>query len=217
MNIKKFTSVQIGHVCAHFERSVEHGKYSNEIINEHADKTALNYNLAPDRDGQVNYIHEMLEKVKHQNRKDLIVMASCIVHVPPGLNERHYDDFFKESYNFLVDRFGKQSGLENPEDIVISCYTHWDETTPHFHFAFCPIFDDGRGPRFLAKKAISRDNLQTLHQDLQKHLREKGIYCNILTGSTIRDERGKSVPMWRYKKIQAERTRERNIERSRRF
>ena len=193
MNIKKFSLKDCGHVCAHYERSVPKGHYSNTDIDE--SKTYQNYNLGPERaEGQVNYIKRLLSQVSHAKRKDLVCMCSVVVNAPTTLAANMHEKFFDLSYDFLVERYGTISGFDNKEDIVVSCYRHMDETTDHIHFAFCPIKMDSNGhQRFIAKEVICRNDLRTLHQDLSSYLSEHGCRADVINGKTQKDTFGRAL------------------------
>ncbi len=127
MNVAKFKLSDCGHVCAHYERSVATGHYSNKDIDE--SKIDQDYNLGPERNiKQTEYINKMLSEVDHVKRKDLVVMASVVLDAPSTLPQEHHERFFNLSYQFLIDRYGRdkegKSILSNPEDICISCYRH---------------------------------------------------------------------------------------------
>ena len=142
---------------------------------------------------QMEYLQQMLKDIDHSKRKDLVCMASLIVDAPASLSEEFHDRFFDLSYNFLVDRYGGIAGFKNKEDVVISCYRHRDESTDHIHFAFCPILNEDDHQRFCAKEVISREDLRTLHQDLDRYLKENGLRCEILNGKTQRDSTGRAL------------------------
>ena len=192
-NIAKFTLKACGHVCAHFERSVVHGHYSNKDIDE--SKTQYNVNLAPERPGgQINYIRNLLSQVSHAKRKDLVCMCSVVVNAPSTLPVNMHDRFFRLTYDFLVDRYGSIAGFEIKEDIVVSCYRHIDESSDHIHFAFCPIKIDQTGrQRFIAKEVVCRNDLRTLHQDLSNYLSEHGCRADVINGKTQKDAFGRAL------------------------
>ncbi len=217
MHIAKFNLEACGHVCAHFERKPAPGHYSNKSIDDK--RTGDNYNIGPTRDcTQIEYIKKSLEEISHLKRDNLTVMASVIVNKPADLAVEYQEKFFRESYNFLVKRFC--GAFTNPEDGVVSCYVHLDETTPHIHFAFLPVknkkMKNGETKkRFCSKELITRDNLATLHQDLQEYLnKECNLRCKILTGTTQRDAYGRALSVRELKKQTAERERNRSIDRT---
>lgn len=171
-HVAKHTRAAVGHLCAHYDRSAK--RISNENIDPA--RTHENYNLGPAREmGQVDFINQRCGEVRCHNRKDVNVMCSWVVTVPKNLSEQDTGRFFKESYGFLIARYG---GEKN----VISCHVHMDEITPHMHFAFVPVVADQRrgGYKVSAKDAVNRGDLRTFHEDLEKHLvgvfgREVGI------------------------------------------
>lgn len=57
-------------------------------------------------------------------------------------------EFFQKAYDFLADRYGREN--------VISATVHMDEKTPHMHFNFVPVTEDGR---LSAKDVLSRQRL----------------------------------------------------------
>ncbi len=217
MHIDKYSMTQCGHLCAHFERSVRAGHYSNENID--SSRTHLNENLCKaNRPNQIDYIRKMLDTVPHVNRKDLVVMGSIIVDAPKNLDEGLHDVFFALAYDFLVDRYGSISGFYNKEDIVISCYRHKDETTDHIHFAFLPIKADNEDPtkqRFVAKEVICRQDLRTLHQDFDNYLKQFGLKADVLNGRTQRNEYGRALTVKELKNKNRNINRDRYLERER--
>ncbi len=216
MNVAKFSLQKCGHVLAHFERSVKPGHYSNKDIDPN--RTNQNENLCRQpRPKQIDYIKEKLNTVQHANRKDLVCMCSIVLDAPDTLPVNLHDRFFELSYEFLKDRYGKVAGFDDPEDVVISCYRHRDETTDHFHFAFLPIIKDENGQRFCAKEVVCKQDLSTLHQDLDAFLKEHGLRADILNGKTQRDAYGRALSVKELKRRDYERSRNRNLERRTRF
>ena len=99
-NVAKFSIKDIGHVCAHFERSVKPGHYRNLDID--STRTCVKENLGPKRpEGQVKYVKKMLDSISHAKRKDLVCMCSIVVNAPKTLPSQMHDKFFKETYGFL--------------------------------------------------------------------------------------------------------------------
>lgn len=209
-NIRKFSSMRdIGHMCKHYERSVEAGHYSNEEIDE--GRIQYNYNLAPDRGKQTDYIKQKIDAVMDGRtlRKDAVKMCCCVVDAPQNLPEEKEEIFFIAVYDFLVSRYGGKSGMG--EDVVVSAYVHKDETRPHLNFAWMPICFNKNGVRtFAAKEVVSRSDLRTLHQDLGAYLENLGICkkTDILNGNTIRDTNGRALSVAELKRQSRERIRE---------
>lgn len=158
-HMMKHTKAACGHMFAHFDRGAEN------ISNENLDRTRshLNYNLATHQQmDQGEFVKQRCSEVRCQNRKDVNVMVSWVVTAPQDLPPAEQKDFFKASYDFLENRYGK--------DNVVSAYVHMDETTPHMHFAFVPVTFDQKKDcyKVSAKEVVGRRDLQTFHGDLQK-------------------------------------------------
>ncbi len=217
-NMKKFRDFKdIGHLLAHYERSVEKGHYGNEDIDQ--DKLHLDHeNLAPtrfkmmkDSDGlsvpklddngnpiqikQTEYLKEKIEEVMGDRtlRKDAVKMCCWVIDAPKTLPVEKRANFFREAYNFLIDRYGKKSGMG--EDVCISCYIHKSESTEHIHFAFMPVMERDGIKSFCAKECVGREDLKTFHEDLSRWMSDRNICTrsDILTGSTIRDSSGRAL------------------------
>lgn len=201
-NMRKFSDFKdIGHLCAHYERSVEKGHYGNPDINqERLEEDKIN--LAPDRGKQTNYIKAKIDEVMEGRtlRKDAVRMCCWIVDAPANLPEEKKEAFFKATYEFLIDRYGKKSGMG--EDVCISAYIHKSETTDHIHFAFLPVLEKNGKKSFCAKEVVGRDDLKTFHEDLAKVLEEKNICkrTDILNGATQRDANGRALSVKELKK-----------------
>lgn len=181
-HIEKFQQHALGHMLKHFERAKDkegkHINYGNQNID--LTRTVLNYNLAPSRQNLYGFILDRCKQVFCLKRNDVNLMCSCIVTAPKDLFETEYRLFFKSVYDFLVSRYGGKDA-EN----VISAYVHMDEGRPHIHFAWVPVAYDEEKERWTvsAKKVVTRQDLRTLHQDLENHVkRELGHDVHILTG-----------------------------------
>ena len=181
-HVAKYSKGTLGHMFAHYERAKdkdgEYIKFGNEDID--TNKSYLNYNLAPNHNmSQGEFVKQRCSEVKCLNRKDVKVMCSWVVTAPKDLDPNLHKDFFKESYKFLENRYGA--------DNVVSAHVHMDEKTPHMHFAFVPVVYDAKKDVFKvsAKEKVCKTDLQTFHQDLEKHLeRALGRKINILNEAT---------------------------------
>lgn len=162
-HVAKYTRNTLGHLCRHFERGTDSKeqpiKYSNWDID--ITRSHLNYNLAPQRNSQQEYIKERCAQVHCSKRADVNVMCSWVITAPKTLLENEWELFFKTAYNVLESRYG---GSEN----IVSAYVHMDETTPHMHFAFIPITYDKKKDyqKVSAKEVLTRLDLKTFHGDL---------------------------------------------------
>lgn len=184
--IEKYGRGSTGHLFEHYNR---------DQVGEHCeikrpDLTVTNYNLAPDGE-QTERLRAVIgnkeEKLKGfakcLNRKDVKVLCSCCVTMPKDLASDKEREFFASCYDFLCARYGV--GGDGDKNII-SAYVHRDETTPHMHFAFVPLAPDGKGGyKVSAKEVITRQDLRTLHQDMQEYLEKRlGCVVNIRNGQT---------------------------------
>ena len=89
--------------------------------------------------------------------------------LPEELTEAPYEQqsaFFEATTNFLNDRYGQEN--------AVAAVVHYDETTPHLHYAFVPVVFDDKKSRYKvsAKEVLTRHDLQTFHDDLDQHLKK---------------------------------------------
>ena len=181
-NVQKYKASSMGHMFAHYERRKdehdEYIKYGNQSID--TSKTHLNYNLAENHN-QLEFVKKKLDEVHTFKRKDLNIFATWVITAPKDLPPEQERDFFKTSYDFLCDRYGKEN--------CISAYVHKDETTPHMHFCFMPIVKNGkfRGKivdKLSAKEVLTQTDLKSFHKDLQKAMDKQHIHCLVENGIT---------------------------------
>lgn len=187
-------------VCRHDERHPKDGVKSRKNETIDPEKTALNYNLAPDTYGTVAERIDRIckqEGIRLSSRKDLNVMCSWVVTLPKGMYVTEQEPFFQELYSFLAKRYG--------ENHVITAAVHLDETTPHMHFGFLPVADDGKGGLTVSsKKVVNRMELRKFHRDLSEHMRERfGRDIGIETGITEEQGGNKSVQTMKREAVEA--------------
>jgi len=179
-NVQKYNRGQIGGLTRHYERGQKEDGTYYDFGNQEIDTslTPLNYNFAPERDGgQLSFISQRTSEVKCHNRADVNVMCSWVITAPKNLADGEHELFFREAYFFLNHRYADGSDRN-----VISAYVHMDESTPHLHYAFIPVVRDAKKDieKVSAKVAVNRVDLQSFHQDLERHMhgvfgREVGI------------------------------------------
>ena len=164
-------------------------------------RTHLNYDLAEDLRKRLHggktaskIYDERLEQArkKYQTdngkkmKKDTVSMCSVVVTAPQDLPEEKRADFFKESYDYLVERYGEEN--------VLAANVHMDETTPHMHFQFMPFVQDKKhgGLKLCAKDLETPKTLKTMHPQLEKRLTEK-LKCpvHLLNGATLHGNKTK--------------------------
>ena len=178
MNCEKFTRNQSGNILVHCDRSDPNSTYKNQEI-DHS-KTYLNYNLAPEHKGMTDYefMKKRCEEFKILKRKDVNWLVSWVITMPADYTGNKAL-FFREAYNFMENRYGK--------DNVVSAYVHLDETSPHMHFCFVPVIFDKKKQEYKvnAKQCINKVELKQIHPEMQEYLENKlQTKVNILNGAT---------------------------------
>ena len=178
MNCEKFTRNQSGNILVHCDRSDPNRTYKNQEI-DHS-KTYLNYNLAPEHKGMTDYdfMKKRCEEFKVLKRKDVNWLVSWVITMPTDY-KGNKALFFREAYNFMENRYGK--------DNVVSAYVHLDETSPHMHFCFVPVIFDKKKQEYKvnAKQCINKVELKQIHPEMQEYLENKlQTKVNILNGAT---------------------------------
>ena len=178
MNCEKFTRNQSGNILVHCDRSDPNRTYKNQEI-DHS-KTYLNYNLAPEHTGMTDYefMKKRCEEFKVLKRKDVNWLVSWVITMPTDY-KGNKALFFREAYNFMENRYGK--------DNVVSAYVHLDETSPHMHFCFVPVIFDKKKQEYKvnAKQCINKVELKQIHPEMQEYLEKKlQTKVNILNGAT---------------------------------
>lgn len=175
-HVAKYPASALGHMLNHYGRTkeTEYVIRGNDRIDP--ERTELNYNLAPKREGgELEFIHRRMAEVRCLKRADVNVLCDWVVtlprfkscrtdvHITPD-EEAVERIFFERVYKFLSIRYGEQN--------VVSAFVHRDETTPHIHFAFLPITVDKKrgGEKLSAKEVITRQDLKTFHGDLERYL-----------------------------------------------
>ena len=162
---KKNTRGAVPGLAVHFERKTDH--HTNKDID--VSKTYLNQELLADGSDMVSRFNARLNDVYCMKRDDVKALATWIVTLPEELTEAPYEQqsaFFEATTNFLNDRYGQEN--------AVAAVVHYDETTPHLHYAFVPVIFDDKKSRYKvsAKEVLTRQDLQTFHEDLDQHLKK---------------------------------------------
>lgn len=178
MNCEKFTRNQSTNILVHCNRSDPNRTYKNQEI-DHS-KTYLNYNLAPEHKNMTDYefMKKRCEEFKILKRKDVNWLVSWVITIPADYTGNKAL-FFREAYNFMENRYGKEN--------VVSSYVHLDETSPHMHFCFVPVIFDKKKQEYKvnAKQCINKIELKQIHPQMQEYLEKKlQTKVNILNGAT---------------------------------
>jgi len=176
-HLKKNTRGAVPGLAVHFERKTDH--HTNKEID--VAKTYRNQDLMTDGSDMLSRFNERLNDVYCMKRDDVKALATWIVTLPEELSKAPYEQqsaFFEATKQFLDDRYGQEN--------AVAAVVHYDETTPHLHYAFVPVIFDAKKERYKvsAKQVLTRHDLQTFHDDLDQDLKkvlpfyEKGVLNN---------------------------------------
>lgn len=101
-------------------------------------------------------------------RKDSKILITTSVNIGGDLareSEEKKLEFLLEAYAYLRDRFGGEDG-EN----IVNAEIHLDETNPHLHFNFVPIFEINGSTRLNSDPVMKRDNKKVEHVAIRNHM-----------------------------------------------
>lgn len=165
-HLKKNTRGSVKGLSTHFERKTDN--HSNEEID--VSRSHLNKDLMQDNSDMISRFDERLENVYCMKREDVKALGTWVVTLPDELkneSQNNQNKFFEEIKEFLDERYGKEN--------AVCAVVHYDETTPHLHYAFIPVTFDEKKQRekVSAKEVLNRKDLQSFHDDLDKQLKEK--------------------------------------------
>ncbi|QAR70231.1 mobilization protein (plasmid) [Leuconostoc mesenteroides] len=164
-HLKKNTRGSVPGLTVHFERKTDH--HTNKEID--VSKSYLNQDLMADGSDMLSRFNARLNDVYCMKRDDVKALATWIVTLPEELAEAPYEQqsaFFEATTNFLNGRYGQEN--------AVAAVVHYDETTPHLHYAFVPVVFDNKKARdkVSAKEVLTRHDLQTFHEDLDQDLKK---------------------------------------------
>lgn len=149
-----------------------------------------NYNVHKLRNS--NFTQDVKKRIdgldlKRAVRKDAVVMVQVLVASDKeffdGMTLDKKEQFFHDSYDFLKKRYGEEN--------IVSAIVHFDERTPHMHFNFVPVTEDGR---LSAKSILTR---QSLIDQQDKFFEEVGKNYNLERG--IKGGKKKHLEVAEYK------------------
>lgn len=172
----------------------ENENYNNKDINH--EETYKNYDLINQQNIDYNQkIEELIQENYTQKRK---IRKDAVKHVDglitsdesffKELSEEDTKQFFKDSLSFLEERYGKEN--------MLYATVHLDERTPHMHFGFVPITDDGR---LSAKQMLgNKKNMTELQDDFNEFVNTRGYELKRGTSKTVSEK--EHIAMDQFKK-----------------
>lgn len=142
-------------------------------------KTHLNYNLCSHPQYTKEQIWEYMTVNTTVTPRIDSSFGSTIITLPKDFDGTA-EEFFKTAYD------GFKEIYHLTEEDVISAYVHMDETTPHMHFQFIPIYREGAYASVCWSKVIPYDMFTRQHSLLKEYMEAHlNKPCNILNGKTL--------------------------------
>ena len=167
MHIEKYKSTSIKNMINHYERGSE-AVLNRENIDR--SRTHLNWNINDTHDLN-REVHHAVSKIQAENgrklRKDANWLSDVVLTKPENVKEEDLEKFFKSSAQFIFTELRK-NGLD--DKAPRQAYIHMDETTPHMHLSFCPIYNNDGKRTVNHRKIFTRQLYRSIHSDLQRHL-----------------------------------------------
>lgn len=189
-HVAKYTNTQTGHLLNHYNRKNEKDcNRSNEDIDK--TRTKENYNLMEREETPQEIYKNRLGELYNLGRADVKTMFDWVITLPKDY-QGDSREFFIHTTDFLNNRYGAEN--------CVGAFVHMDEKQPHMHYSFIPATED-KNPnheqqeKVCAKEVLTRNDLTTFHDDLQRYLRERmpDREINIINGITKEQGRNMSV------------------------
>lgn len=164
MRFAKYKGPEIGRIEAHNERTKEEYASNPDVDTS---RSKLNYHLVTPTRKYRAESEAQIAAAQCRVRKDSIRVAEALFTASPeffdGKSEQEIRAFFDECLEFMKQH-------QSPETFI-SAVVHLDEKTPHMHFSFVPLTEDGR---LSAKEVIGNRKKLTWWQDeFWKHMVKK--------------------------------------------
>ena len=212
-HITKFKLSSMSQMYAHINRDKNTiRRYGNTDID--TSKTHQNYDIHA---GTMDTLRKRLESVSHTHRHDLVACCGVCITLPEEL--RNKSDLIKHGFfQFCTSFLDKKFGEEN----CVYATVHNDETTPHLHYGFVPVVKKQRKyrskdkagqtyiqERVCAKEVVTKEMLQSFHDELQNHISMymPGLDIKLCSPKELRLKDNKSIEQLKrekYKKEQEE-------------
>ena len=155
----------------HYGKERARRNHSNQSID--TSKTHRNIIFVEAEEGMRQKALNRIAVEKERNpklriRKDSKILITTSVNIGGDLareSEEKKLEFLHEAYAYLRDRFGGENG-EN----IVNAEIHLDETNPHLHFNFVPIFEINGSTRLNSDPVMKRDNKKAEHVAIRNHM-----------------------------------------------
>lgn len=195
-HVQKFNRASAGKILGHCEREKsQYGDFLKYKTTSNIDPDRTKLNMSMDfKDGQTVHqrLANRLAEVHVLNRKDVNVLCDWVITYPKELSQEKSEitQFFDSAIRFLAERYGVKN--------MISVNIHMDEAQPHVHFCFVPVVYDAKKKRekVSAKEVLSKKDLSTFHQDLERYMyQDIQLQSGLIhSGITKRQGGNRSIP-----------------------
>ena len=188
IRIEKCKLGDVGRIDKHHERKKEEYKSNPDIDRS---RSSLNYHLVAPTKSYRKMVLERIEAAGARRRKDSAVMQDGLITASPdwlkGKTEQEQREFFDYAFQFVRKRYRDEN--------ILSAVVHLDEATPHLHFVFVPITEDGR----LCSKEImgGPKGMAMLQDDFYDYMHER--YPDLDRGTPKRVSHRKHIPAYLFK------------------
>jgi len=192
-HLTKFTRSSLPGIAIHYERRDGHELENKEIRPE---LSYQNYNLVSSFQTLPieTFVSQRCKELKALRRDDVNVLCNWVITLPINIPRERTREFFEICTDHLISLYGKEN--------IASAWVHMDETTPHLHFSFVPVYKDpDNGTEHVsAKLLINIYGLRKFHPVLKEFVdRKMNINSDILNGAT--EGGNKTVLMMKVEKL----------------
>ena len=171
-HVEKFTFADACHIFSHNDRLHSSNHYSNEEID--STRTIKNVYFTQPNHAKAKLLEFLNDNsIKKYKHKDLKVCASWIVTLPEQIKKEDQKKFFNACYEFL-----QAETMCDNINTTLNAVVHYDETTPHLHFCFCPIVQDRKTKqkKVCAKELLTKQYLKNFHERLNAYVSRELCY-----------------------------------------
>ena len=151
----KYQATALGNMLGHYKRLATARGFERENVDP--ERSWQNYDLR-ERADQLGFVRDRIEglHLKRRPRKDAVRVVDCVVTMP-----RDYHGDQRVFFEAVADTLDEMFGSEN----AVGAWVHLDEATPHLHYSFVPVTEDGR---LSAKSILTRSFLNSFHPRLER-------------------------------------------------
>lgn len=157
-NLAGFDKDSVGNLINHYTRHAgdpDQTKYT--YANQKIDPTRTHLNYAVfERDDPNGFVDGWIDSVDiapRTGKKATNVISNIVLTLPKNdLLKGREREFFEVAYQILLAKI--------PRHLVLGAWVHMDETSPHMHFAFCPVIETAKMVNDKTQPMLNKDGTQ---------------------------------------------------------